>query len=219
MGRIRVAVILALVLLVVPVEVQVINGQNSPVPVQEQFVVQEVMYAFDGRGFLCSFNATTGCSVELDLSLSGDNRYKITLEIISNSHGLIFNFTTYGGREVTNFNQTVNLNYDDAYNITIAKHPFYSTVKINGIIDLYCKETTNSTVTPTYLPSSSPIPSPNTTSNTTPTPTPTVAVPEFPSWIILPLAIATTLMAIIIIKRSKKGEIAPFDTQVLVYVF
>jgi hypothetical protein len=92
-------------------------------------------------------------------------------------------------------------------------------VKINGIIDLYSGEAINSTVTPTYSPSSSPTPLPNTTSNTTPTPIPTVAVPEFPSWIILPLAIATAFMAIIIIKRNKKGEIASFDTQVLVYVF
>lgn len=208
MGRTLLAVIFALALLVFPVEAQIANGQNNPAAVQEHFVVQKVVYAFHGWEFLCFFNATAGSRVEMDLSSTGDNSYTITIEIVSTNHGSIVNFTTYGGVQFTNINQTVNLNYDDSYNITMTKSPFYSTVTINGIIDLYRNETVNSTVAPTYLPSSSPTPLPNTTSNTTPTPTPTVAVPEFPSWIILPLVLIATLSTILFFLGKRQRETA-----------
>ena len=208
MRRALLTTLFALALLVFPVEAQVINGQNSPAAVQEQFIVQKKVYAFDGGALLCSFNATAGCRVELNLTSSGDYPYEIIFEIVSNIHGQIFNFSTYGD-ESTNFNQAVNLNYDDSYNITVTKHPFYSTVTINGIIDLYRIESINSTVPPTYLPSSSsPAPSPNTTSNTTPTPIPTASVPEFPSWIILPLFIVATLLAIVYVRKKTEKTAA-----------
>lgn len=152
MDRALLAVLFALAFLVVPFEAQVTNAQNSPTAIQEHLVIQETVYAFDGWNFLHSFNATTGSRVELNLSLTGDNSYAIHIKIQSVNHGEIFNYTTYGESvKVTNINQIINLSYDDSYNITMTKSPFFTTVTVNGIIDLYSKENTEPTATPTVV--------------------------------------------------------------------
>ena len=152
MKRVKSIIILLLVLSLVLVslggKVQIINGKDSLAPAtiqDEHFIVQKVLYVFHGYELLCSFNAKSGYWVELNILSTGDYPYEVILEITSLNHGLIFNARAYGSVEVSNFTQIVNLNYDDSYNITVAKHPFYSTVKISGTIDLYHNETTNLT--------------------------------------------------------------------------
>jgi len=156
--RVKSIIILLLVLSLVLVslggEVQIINGKDSLAPAtiqDEHFIVQKVLYVFHGYELLCSFNAKRGYWVELNISSTGDYSYEVILDITSANHGLIFNARAYGGVEVSNFTQIVNLNYDDSYNITVAKHPFYSTVKISGTIDLYHNETTNLTPSLIYI--------------------------------------------------------------------
>jgi parallel beta-helix repeat protein len=150
--RVKSIIILLLVLSLVLVslggKVQIINGKDSLAPAtiqDEHFIVQKVLYVFHGYELLCSFNAKSGYWVELNILSTGDYPYEVILGITSANHGLIFNARAYGSVEVSNFTQIVNLNYDDSYNITVAKHPFYSTVKISGTIDLYHNETTNLT--------------------------------------------------------------------------
>jgi hypothetical protein len=131
--------------------------------------INSTMYAFDGSELLWSFNATAKSRVELNLTLTGDNSFETIFKVESSNHGTIFNSTLYGNIGLSNFTQAVNLNYDDAYNITVGKHPFYSTVKIKGTIDLYLKNTINSTPTPTYFPSLTPTYSPSNSPTKQPT--------------------------------------------------
>jgi parallel beta-helix repeat protein len=161
------------------------NPTSTPTPPSSptinpttSLIIHSTMYAFHGSKLLCSFNATAGSWVELNMTLTGDNSYASTFEVTSNNNGEIFNATIYGGVGVTNFTQKINLNYDDAYNITVAKHPFCSTVTIKGTIDLYNKEAANYT------------------------PTPSPSIPEFPSIITVPILIASILAGTIIYKKK-----------------
>ncbi|MCK4885662.1 hypothetical protein KAS24_06270 [Candidatus Bathyarchaeota archaeon] len=125
---------------------KIITGEDSLAPGtihEEHFIVHKVMYTFHGYELLCSFNATRGYWVELNISSTGDYPYEVVLEITSANHGLMFNATAD-----SLIQKTVYLNYDDAYNITAVKRPFYSTVTISGTIDLYHNETTNLTPSP-----------------------------------------------------------------------
>lgn len=109
---------------------------NSLVTVNdEHFIIQEVLGMF--RNFFAgSFNATTGYWIEINLSSSSTSNdpFLVYLNILSANHGTIFSAK---GKE---FSQTVYLDYEDVYNITIAKSPFYSSVRINGIIDVFHQE-------------------------------------------------------------------------------
>jgi len=172
-----VLLVLSLVLISLGGKVQIINGEDSLATAtiqEEHFIVQKVMYAFRGYALFCSFNATRGYWVELNISSTGDNPYEVVLEITSANHGLIFNATADSLMQ-----KTVDLNYDDAYNITAVKRPFYSTVTISGTVDLYHNETTNLTPSP--------------------------SIPEFPSWIILPLFLIATLVVTFCSKRLRVG--------------
>ena len=87
----------------------------------EHFDIQKVLGMFAVNESIGSFNATNGYWIELDISATSDDPYerKIILEITSAHHGVIFDVTA------NKFTQTVNLDYDDDYNITIVKHnPF-----------------------------------------------------------------------------------------------
>lgn len=104
----------------------------------EHFDIQIVlgMFAFDK--FIGSFNATNGYWIELDISAYSDDPYErpVTLEITSAHHGVIFAVKS------NKFTQTVSLDYDDNYNITIFKDaPFYTTMTVTGKIDVYHQET------------------------------------------------------------------------------
>ena len=109
---------------------------NSLVTVKdEHFILREVLGAFNNF-FVGLFNASGGYWIELDLSCqSTDNGpFIVYLDVLSATHGSIFS------AKGTEFSQTVYLDYQDIYNITIAKSPFYSSVRINGIIDVFHQE-------------------------------------------------------------------------------
>jgi len=145
-----VLLVLSLVLISLGGKVQIINGEDSLAPAtiqEEHFIVQKVMYAFRGYALLCSFNATRGYWVELNISSTGDNPYEVVLEITSANHGLIFNATADSLMQKT--------------------------------VDLYHNETTNLTPSP--------------------------SIPEFPSWIILPLFLIATLAVTFCSKRLRVG--------------
>jgi hypothetical protein len=129
------------------------------------------MYAFNGNKLLCQFNTTSGQWINLNISSSADNTYELILEITTANHGQIFHQTA------NSFNQTVTLNYTDSYNVTVDKHPFYSTVWVSGTVDLYHNQTTK--------PSANP------------------SIPEFPAAFILPI-IATILAISFVIKKKLK---------------
>jgi len=101
----------------------------------EQFIIHEVVGGFSNF-FVGSFNASDGYWIELNISSYSTNNEpsSLYLDILSANHGKIFS-----GRG-TEFSQTVYLDYEDVYNITIAKIPFYSNVRINGKIDVFHQE-------------------------------------------------------------------------------
>lgn len=102
------------------------------------FAVYHVFGMFASNAYVGSFNAATGDWIELDISVTSDDAYqrKVLIEIASTHHGVVFNVTA---NRVT---QTVNLDYDDSYNITIGKRsPFYTTLRVNGEINVYHNET------------------------------------------------------------------------------
>lgn len=164
----------------------------TPSPSQDkQFRVQRTMWAFDGFHLLCTFTATAGDYIALNISsTNGDSNrpndvWIVDLEITSVNHGKTF-------VEGTSFRQTISLNYSDTYNITIAKHPFYSTVIVTGTIDLHHNETTNSASNPTYSPS------------TNPSASPSPAVPEYPTVITLTIILIATTMAVVLHRKNSK---------------
>ena len=111
------------------------SESNSLVTINdEQFIIQQILGGFSNY-FVGSFNAKNGYWIELDISSSSNDAYKVYLDIISANHGIIFSGK---GKE---FSQTVYLDYEDVYNITIAKAAFYSTVMINGTIGVFHNET------------------------------------------------------------------------------
>jgi hypothetical protein len=97
----------------------------------EHFPIYEVLGGFS-KFFVGSFNASGGYWIELDLSSQSTNEesFVVYLDILSANHGTIFS------AKGTEFSQTVYLDYDDVYNITVAKSPFYSSVRITGTIDV-----------------------------------------------------------------------------------
>jgi hypothetical protein len=103
----------------------------------EHFIIHQVLGGFSNF-FVGSFNASDGYWIELDLSCqSTDNgAFIVYVDILSAHHGSIFS------AKGTKFSQTVYLDYEDVYNITIAKSPFYSSVRLTGIIDVFHKERT-----------------------------------------------------------------------------
>ena len=97
----------------------------------EHFPIYEVLGGFSNF-FVGSFNASDGYWIELDLSSQSTNgeSFVVYVTILSANHGTIFSGK---GNE---FSQTVDLDYQDVYNITIAKSPFYISVRLNGTIDV-----------------------------------------------------------------------------------
>jgi hypothetical protein len=185
------------------------NPSSNPTP-SANIPINRTMYAFDGSELLWSFNATAKSRVELNLTLTGDNSFETIFKVESSIHGTIFNCTLYGNIGLSNFTQAVNLNYPDAYNITVGKHPFYSTVKIKGTIDLYLKDAINSTETPIYLPSPTPTSSPSISPIVAPTIEPSPALNNnqediFTTTIIIISIIVIALIVLLFSFRRRKG--------------
>ena len=130
--------------LFVSLAANVANGQDPGLSVQDKhFSVGKTLGMFSGSGDpLCSFNATSNQWIELKILSTSQSPYRDSgtheaiFRINSNEHGEIITLRTYDS-----LNQTVNLPYDDTYNITVAKHPFYATVTMKGAIDLYHNQT------------------------------------------------------------------------------
>ena len=140
-GERRAALILLLILcslMVTLPNIGVVKAENNSLVTvnDEHFIIQEVLGMFRNF-FVGSFNATTGYWIEINLSSSSTSNdpFFVYLNILSANHGTTFSAK---GKE---FSQTVYLDYEDVYNITIAKRPFYSSVRINGIIDVFHQET------------------------------------------------------------------------------
>ena len=128
------------VLLLAVADAQILSGLSkddplASVPIQdEHFVVGTSMGLFAVATDIGSFKASTGYWVELDISVRSNDPYmrEVRLEIASANHGVIFKGT--GNR----LNETVTLDYNDIYNITIFKNaPFYTTIWTRGTIDVY----------------------------------------------------------------------------------
>ena len=111
------------------------DNRIASAPVHEEhFDFYEVMGMFAVDKYIGSFNATTGDYVELVISVTSNDQYarEIRLEIESANHGVIYNAT---GNSLV---QTVNLDYNDIYNITVIKKaPWYTTIRVSGKIDVY----------------------------------------------------------------------------------
>jgi hypothetical protein len=145
---------------------------------QKQFAVNNTMYAFHSSELLCSFNATAGCWIELNLTVTGDYPFDTVFEVSSNTHGVIFNSTIYQSSASNNLTQTFVLNYDDSYNVTVTKQSFYSTVTIKGTINLVNQE---------------------------PSTTPSPAVPELSYCTVVILVVLATTVIIVVLKRKAKN--------------
>jgi len=111
------------------------SESSSEVTLNDEYVVNFVMGGFGGNVSVCSFNASKGYWIELELSSSSNDAFKVFLDILSANHGIIFSTT---GK---NFSQTVYLDYEDTYEITISKSPFYSSVRVRGTISVFHQET------------------------------------------------------------------------------
>ena len=136
----RTALILMLILSITVVsisEMKMVQSESSSEVTlnDEHYVVNNVMGMFGGNVSLCSFNATKGYWIELELSSSSSDSFKVFLDILSANHGIIF--SAIGN----NFSQTVYLDYEDTYEITISKSPFYSSVRVRGTISVFHQET------------------------------------------------------------------------------
>jgi len=134
--RVVLLIIVSLFFILLFTDVKTICGEVSPSPeVQEdeRFYVYHTFWAFGGFYPICTFNANTGDYLKLNMSSVNadpnhpDDAYEVDLEITSANHG-----TTYVSG--TWFSQSILLNYTDTYNITASKHPFWSSVRINGSI-------------------------------------------------------------------------------------
>jgi hypothetical protein len=194
--------------------IQTINGEISPspeTPEDEHFFVHHTFWAFGGFYPVCSFKAASGDYIQFTVSSTNsdpdrpDDKYTIELQIASTNHPT----TTIQG---TQFRETVLLNYSDTYNITAAKHPFYSSVTISGEITIHHQSaplTTNPPIStvPTHKPTQNPTANNPTNSISSPSP----AVPELSLLAILPLFLSGFVAVMLgiekpLIEKNKKGE-------------
>jgi hypothetical protein len=151
MNNVAFGAILALALLAslgVAIYVSNAGASSTQTVLEAHFDVQTVLPFLSGEKLLCEFNSTNGHWITLNLSAStADNGYQALLRVTAKNHGQVFNSTVRG--MVQCFNQTITLDYDDSYNVTIAKQPFYNTVWVSGTVDLYH----NQIITPSAIPS------------------------------------------------------------------
>jgi hypothetical protein len=151
-GPTRVTVVHELGPSITPTEVK-----PSPTSItnDQHFTVKQKLWAFDGSHLVCSFSAAANDYLEFNIfSTNSDPErpndvYIIEFKIESINHG-----TSYVTG--TTFNQKVSLNYTDTYNVSVAKHPFFATVTVNGTIDLRQSDIATPTPTPTLTVTQTP---------------------------------------------------------------
>ena len=132
------------------------------------------------------------CSYSLD---NGEWKNITSMNITSNTAGPDINYW-YG------LLHRLNITYNTVMqNLSAGLHSLNVALKSTDSWGIY--QNTSQTY---FTVNTQPTPTPNTSSTFSSTLSPSPSVPEFPSWIILLFAIATTLMAIMTIKRKKRGN-------------
>ncbi len=147
-------------------------------------VVDEFLGGFAGGVLLVEFNASENSEIRLDLTAYCSGTHTVKLKVTGATQGILFQ------AEGDRYNQTVEINRKDSYNVTVSKSPFYSDVIIRGTIDVIdIEEAPTSTPSPTSE-SLTPSVNPN------PNPTASPAVPEFSPFVTVPLLMLATLIAL-----------------------
>jgi hypothetical protein len=202
--------IVSVIFISVFADIKIINGEVSSTPEvleDEQFIVLHTFWAFGGLYPICLFEAASGDFVQITISSINsdsdhpDDKYIIELMISSTNHST----TVVQG---TQFNEMIRFNNSDTYNITAAKHPFYSSVMISGEVTVHhhlvplTNNTPSTSTVPTLEPTLTPTPySSNSTNSNTSTPSP--SIPEF-SWLtFLPIFIFTLSISTIVRLRKR----------------
>ena len=97
--------------------------------------------------------------------------------------------------------------------VAAGTYTFSATGQNSGDIALVSFTVTGTTATPTAAPTAAPTPTPTTAPTATPvsTPAPTPStIPEFPTWIILPLFAVIALLSTLFVRKRMLKKIAPF---------
>jgi hypothetical protein len=108
-----------------------------------------------------------------------------------------------------------NLLWDTPYNYGGSLGNFTDNHPLINPITITASPTSTTTPTTSRTPSTTPIITPTSPPTHQPTPSiePTATVPEFPAWVVLPLAMITILLTIIIIRRkADKTTLMSFPT-------
>ena len=100
------------------------------------YSIDKVLEGTDRDFLVGTFNATKGSRINVNLSSfsTNDGPFSTYLRICSANHGVIF------GAGGPNFFETIILDFEDTYNITIYKSPTFSCVKFVGAIDVFREE-------------------------------------------------------------------------------
>jgi hypothetical protein len=222
MKKISALTTLVLLLSIVGIaNIQTSNGELSPSPEKpedEQFFIHHTFWAFGGFFPICLFEATSGDYVQFTISSVNsdpdrpDDKYIIELIIGGTNHSTT---VIYG----TQFREIIRLNHSDTYNITSAKHPFYSSVIIDGEVTVHHHPIPLATNAPSPFaaPSLSPTQTPTASNSTYSKSSPSPAVPEL-SWLAIIPLLVTILFAPIIIwhrKNINQNKFKREDTQVI----
>jgi hypothetical protein len=189
--------------------IQSVNAQQS---IQDQyFAVHEYSGGFRTYMPICSFNASIGNCVGIDLSTSGVDTSggkggygMVEVQVVSSKSGVVYDKTA------SSFSETFQLNQDDTYNVTLIKqNPFYDDLTVTGQIALYyhtvplskINPTPSVTITATMEPTTNPTASPTTNLAVNPSP----SVPEMSWFAILPLLLSMfSVVMVLRLRRVKK---------------
>jgi hypothetical protein len=179
-------IIVSVIFISIFADINIINGEVSSTPEvleDEKFIVHHTFWAFGGFYPICLFEAASGDFVQITISSINsdsdrpDDKYIIEFMISSTNHST----TVVQG---TQFNEMIQLNYSDTYNITAAKHPFYSSVTISGDVTVHhhlvplTNNTPLTSTVPSLEPTLTPTPySSNSTNSNFSTPSP--SIPSF----------------------------------------
>lgn len=121
---------------------RIVKAESNSLIAVRHFTIQEVLDGINRDSFVGSFNASKGYLIQLNLSSHSTNNgpFHTYVRICSVNHGVIF------GVDGPIFSQTVVLDFEDTYNITLYKSPTFSCVQFVGAIDVYREETSENWV-------------------------------------------------------------------------
>jgi hypothetical protein len=124
------------------INIGIVKAESNSLIAVRHFTIQEVLDGINRDSFVGSFTASKGDWIKLNLSSYSTNNgpFHTYIRICSANHGIIF------GVDGPIFSQTVLLDFEDTYNITIYKSPTFSCVQFVGAIDVYREETSENWV-------------------------------------------------------------------------